>query len=75
MVYGLVSYCNFYWFFIYLSKYYVYYFEFIGEKIRFKVLSQQFTDTTPSGPSKNKDETNMDQVCPYVIYVSKIFIY
>ena len=44
----------------------------IGGKIRFKVLSENFTDTTPTGPL-NVDTNSIDndtKICSYVINVS-----
>ncbi|KAL7632484.1 UNVERIFIED_CONTAM: hypothetical protein RMT77_017210 [Armadillidium vulgare] len=43
----------------------------IGEKIRFKVIEEKFTDTTPSNPNeKKKEEEKPQNIAPYVIYGS-----
>lgn len=44
----------------------------IGEKIRFKVVAEQFTDTTPSGPEASETESGAierkEGKIPYLIY-------
>lgn len=49
---------------------------FTGEKIRFRVVAEQFTDTTPAGPNLVEGENTVadrkEGKIPYIIYVSTI---
>ena len=49
-----------------------------GEEIRFRVVAETFTDTTPSGPNNDTNETALDSKenkrSPYLITVSSYYI-
>jgi hypothetical protein len=34
----------------------------LGEEIRFKVVAEYFTDTTPSGPSNEAPDSSLDPI-------------
>ena len=49
-----------------------------GEEIRFRVVAETFTDTTPSGPANETPEASPDRDIrriPYLITVCQIFGY
>lgn len=49
-----------------------------GEKVRFKVIAEQFTDTTPSAPGMTEGDgavaDRKEGKIPYIVFVSIVFM-